>query len=69
MILITGIVGGGGGATITTEEEAEGEGLDENAVEVAEGDADDDDIVCDWFEGPAPLTIGILGLMISSSSS
>ena len=45
-MLINGIVGGGGGATITEEVEGvEGVAPDEDAVETAEGDADED-VVC-----------------------
>lgn len=69
-MLINGIVGGNEGTTMTEEadEEEVGVEIDEDAVEIAEGDADDDgNIVHAWFEGPAPLRIGMLGLIISSS--
>ena len=75
-MLVNGVGGGSGGAPKIEEEEAEeveGIELDEDAVEIAEGDADgdNDDVVCAWFDGPAPLRfrIGILWLMISSSAS
>ena len=67
---IVGIVGSSEGASMT-EEEGEGMGLDEDAVEMAEGGADDDgDDVGAWFDGPAPLMlrIGMLGLKISPTS-
>ena len=73
-MLLNGIVGINGGAPMT-EGEAEGGdgmGLEEDAVEITEGDADNDgDDVGTWFEGPAPLRlrIGILGLNISSLPS
>ena len=73
-MLVNGIVGSSGG-TPMTDEEGEGGvgmGLDDDAVEIAEGDAEDDgDDVCAWFDGPAPLRlrIGILGLKISSLPS
>ena len=58
------IVGGSGGATTTEDDddddEAEEEGveLDEDIVEMAEGEA--------WFDSPAPLRlrIGIVGLIL-----
>jgi hypothetical protein len=57
---------------MTEEAEVEVEGMepDDDADEIAEGDAGDaydDDSVGSWFEGPAPLRlrIGILRLMIS----
>jgi hypothetical protein len=67
-MLINGIVGGNGGTTMTEEPDEEvGVEIDEY-VEIAEGDADDDgNVVGTWFEGPAPLRIGMLGLIISSS--
>lgn len=71
-MLVNAIVGGSGGAPTTKEEAEGGEGmeLDEDAVEITEGDADNDgDGVGTWFEGPAPLRIGILGLKSSLPSS
>jgi len=68
-MLVNGVGGGSGCATITEEpEEEDEEGLDEDSV-VAEGEADGDAVICPWFEGPAPLRIGILGLIVSAISS
>jgi hypothetical protein len=71
-MLVNGIMGSSGGAPMTEEEAEGGEemGLDEDAVEIVEGDADDDgddDDAGAWFDGPAPLRlrIGILELKIS----
>ena len=69
-MLVNWIVGGSGAPMTEEEEEVEGMEADDDADEIAEGDAgdaDDDNSVGSWFEGPAPLRlrIGILGLMIS----
>ena len=74
-MLVNGIVNGSGGGPMTEEEieEEEGMELEDDAVEIADGDADDDadDVVGAWFDGPGSLRlrIGILGLMISLSPS
>lgn len=70
-MLVSGITGGSRGAPVTEEAE-EGMELEEDAVEIAEGDADADggDVECAWFDGPAPLRLRIgMELMISSSPS
>jgi hypothetical protein len=67
-MLVNRIVEGSEGMAEEEAEEVEGTELDDDAVEIAEGD---DNGVGAWFDGPAPLRlrIGILGLMISSSPS
>ena len=72
-MLVKEIVGGSGGATMTEEEaEVDDEGVElEDAVEIAEGDDEEEDDVVAWLEGPAPLRLrmGRLRLMISSPLS
>ena len=72
-MLVNEIVGSSGGPPMIEEEAegGEGMGLDEDAVEIVEGDEDDDDGDDDvgaWFDGPAPLRlrIGILELKKST---
>ena len=73
-MLVNRIAGGNGGPPMTEEEaeEVEGMELDDDVVEIVEGDEDgENDVVGVWFVDPAPLRlrIGILELMISSSPS